>query len=262
MAVAPTVSQTQIPPLVAEATGDGTELSRGGPVKEIEPSGAGERNFERSPVAPNFLASVRRPRSSSARGRSTASARCPRSHGTFQRDEASKRTEDQIWSRIPVTGFEWEVAYRAGRRGADMNGAFGWIPCDRISTLQTFEKGRGDRSDRSRGTKRGGTTIRFASSVDGVVDTGDPGHQGRSRTLADRPNRPRHVRRVCRPSIPGDRRSRPELQGRNDQTSLGALDQDHLCQRRRRASGDRRPRDLLPDGRGCARPDPVRECRR
>jgi hypothetical protein len=130
----------------------------------------------------------------SLRGR--RATRCPKSHGAFQRDEASKRTEDQTWSRIPVTGFECEVAYRAGRRGAGMNGAFGWIPCERISTLQTFEKGRGDRSDRSRGTKRGGTTIRFASSVDGMVDTGDPGHQGRSRTLVDRPNRPRHVRRV------------------------------------------------------------------
>ena len=44
--------------------------------------------------------------------------------GTFQRDEASKRTEGQTWSRIPVTGFGWKVEYRAGRWGTDMNGAF------------------------------------------------------------------------------------------------------------------------------------------
>jgi hypothetical protein len=36
----------------------GFELSRGGPAKEIEPSGAGEKKFERRPVAPNYLASV------------------------------------------------------------------------------------------------------------------------------------------------------------------------------------------------------------
>src|SRR3954462_14845098 len=79
------------------------------------------------------------------------------------------------------------------------------------------------------GTERGGTTSRCASSVDGVVDTGDPGRQGRSGTLADRPGRSRHVRRVYRPAIPGDRRSRPEVQGRKDQTSLDVLDQAHLC---------------------------------
>ena len=26
-----------------------------------------------------------------------------------------------------MTGFGWEVAYRAGRRGTDMNGAFDWV---------------------------------------------------------------------------------------------------------------------------------------
>ena len=162
-------------------------------------------------------------------------------------------------SRDGIRVGKWRTALGGGAPTCTAP-LFGYLVTEYLA-LQTFEKGRGDRSDQSRGTKRGGTTSRCASSVDGVVDTGDPGHQGRSGTLADRPSRPRHVRRVCRPSIAGDRRSRPEVQGRNDQTSLGALDQDHLCQRRRRASGDRRPRDLLPDGRGCARPDPVRECR-
>src|SRR3954464_3649737 len=95
----------------------------------------------------------------------------------------------------------------------------GW-PWYRISTLQTFEEGRGGTSDRSRRTERGGTTSRCASSVDGVVDTGDPGRQGRSGTLADRPGRSRHVRRVYRRATPGDRQGRPEVQGRNDQTPL------------------------------------------
>ena len=35
-----------------------------------------------------------------------------------------KGAEDLTCSRTPVTGFGWEVAYRAGRRGIDMNGAF------------------------------------------------------------------------------------------------------------------------------------------
>jgi hypothetical protein len=51
-------------------------------------------------------------------------ARCSGSHGTYRRDEASKRTEDQTWPRTPVTGFGWEVAYRAGRQDTDMTGAF------------------------------------------------------------------------------------------------------------------------------------------
>ena len=56
--------------------------------------------------------------------RGRRAARCPGNHGTSERDEASKRTEDLTCSRTPVTGFGWEVAYRAGRRGADTNGAF------------------------------------------------------------------------------------------------------------------------------------------
>jgi hypothetical protein len=55
--------------------------------------------------------------------RGRRAARCPGSHGTSERDEASKRTEDLTCSRTPVTGFGWEVAYCAGRRGTDMNGA-------------------------------------------------------------------------------------------------------------------------------------------
>jgi hypothetical protein len=47
--------------------------------------------------------------------------------GNFSADEASKWTEDQSWSRTPVRGFGWQVAYRAGRRGTDMTGAFALI---------------------------------------------------------------------------------------------------------------------------------------
>ncbi len=50
------------------------------------------------------------------------------SQGTFQRDEASKRTEGQVWSNIPVTAFGWKVEYRAGRWGTDINSA-----CDRVT---------------------------------------------------------------------------------------------------------------------------------
>src|SRR5207248_11708759 len=56
--------------------------------------------------------------------RGRRAARCPGSHGTSQRDEASKGSKDHTRSRTPVTGFGWEVASRAGRRGTDRNGAF------------------------------------------------------------------------------------------------------------------------------------------
>src|SRR5262245_17869874 len=56
--------------------------------------------------------------------RERRAARSPGNHGTYRLDQASNRTEDQPRSRIPVTGFRWEVTYRTGRRGTDMNGAF------------------------------------------------------------------------------------------------------------------------------------------
>jgi hypothetical protein len=48
----------------------------------------------------------------------------PGGHGTSQRNEASKGTEGQIWSRIPVSGYKWNVESRAGPWGTDTDGAF------------------------------------------------------------------------------------------------------------------------------------------
>src|SRR3954454_17905299 len=63
--------------------------------------------------------------------RGRRAARRPGSHGTTQRDEASKGTEDQTWSRPPVRGFGWGVAPRAGRRGTEMNGSLDWVTSGR-----------------------------------------------------------------------------------------------------------------------------------
>jgi hypothetical protein len=48
----------------------------------------------------------------------------PEAMELLSRMKRQKKTEDLTRSRAPMTGFGWEVAYRAGRQGTGMNGAF------------------------------------------------------------------------------------------------------------------------------------------